>query len=106
MFWNNIILVFNQKFLNKLPRKLYTYNSINVVKNNTKKQQHLLQKFLQLFILFGLPLSTLCWKFGALIILLQNLYQTLRKCDKTLLIITQIKKYYIKSQILEDKFNS
>lgn len=56
--------------------------------------------------LFGLNLSTLCLKVGALIVLLQNLYLASEKYNETQLIITGLWKYNIKGQIRGDKYNS
>lgn len=57
--------------------KLYIYNFIAIVKDNIEKLLYLLQKFMHFFIPFDLPLSTFYLKTGALIVLLQNLYQGL-----------------------------
>lgn len=37
IFCNNIAVDFNQKFLEKLPKKLYIYDFINIVKDNSRK---------------------------------------------------------------------
>lgn len=56
---------------------------------------------------FSLSLSTLYFKVVAPgILLLQNLYSALRKYNETWLLITWLKRRYIKIQILKGKFNS
>lgn len=61
-FCNNVVADVNQKLLNKQFKKLYTYDSIDAVENNTEKKRYFPQDFLRSFIPSNLPLSTFCSK--------------------------------------------
>lgn len=103
---NDVVADFNQKLLDKLPRELYIYDSIDAVEDNAEEQQHLPQEFLRSLIPSGLPPSTHCLKVGALIVLLRNLYPASGECNGTRLIITQLGRRCIEGWMPRGEFNS
>lgn len=89
----------------KLSGDIYTYDSINNVDINKNGTDHILQKFLRSQIPSRLSLSRLNLKVRAPIILLCNLYPASGKCNRTRMVITQLRWHCIEARILSKKFN-
>jgi hypothetical protein len=104
---NDTVADINVRILIRLTGETRVYDTVNSINFNTMKKDNRLNisvEFLRAQNPLGLPFARLELKIGTPVICFRNLFPRERLCNKTRIIITKLREYFIKVKIIGGQF--
>jgi hypothetical protein len=105
---NDTVADINMRILTRLVDETRVYDTVNSINFNTIKEGNrpdISIEFLRVQNPSGLPPARLELKIGAPVIYLRNLFLREGLCNKTRMIITKLREYFIKVKIIGGQFH-